>query len=229
MPDPLAPAGSWTAYLEERLTPQRVHRFRQAIAHRTRWVTVVLEDVFQPHNAAAVLRSCECFGVQDVHVVEARNRFLPNQAVDMGASGWLTLHRHPPTSTEDGSGWMHDLRRGGYRVVATSCSERAVPLSDFPLDHPIALVFGTEEQGLSTSTLEQAEAHLHIPMQGLTQSLNVSVSVALCLFHLLQALRRSALPWPLPEPEQVALYTRWLEQSVPHPEVQRRHWESRRA
>lgn len=186
--------------------PRRVVRMDEVLGRRTRRLTVLFEDVYHPHNASAVIRSTECFGVQDVHVVEDEYRFRPSRDVVRGAGRWVTLHRH-----RDLGRALADLRGRGYRIAATSARPGSVELDATPLDRPLALCFGTEEVGLSPGALDAADLHLHVPMVGFTESLNVSVTAALCLRELTRRVRQTD-GWQLPVAEREELRLGWLMQ-----------------
>jgi len=196
--------------LADLVTPSRRERMEQVLATRTRRLTVVFEDVYHPHNASAVLRTCECLGVQDVHIVEGQKRFRPNVEIVHGAARWLTLHRWRKPKGHDIGTCLAELRARGYRIVATSPQEDAVPLHAVPLDHPLAVCFGTEETGLTPAVLAAADLCAQIPMPGFTRSLNVSVTAALVLYDLTMRLRAADLPWPLSETERDELRLLWL-------------------
>jgi len=195
------------ARLTEVILPRRIERMNQVLARRTRRVTVVFEDLYHPHNASAVMRTAECFGLQDVHVVEQEKKFRPNTDVVRGAARWLTLHRY--RSFESVASLLQDR---GYRLAATSVDPGSVPLDEVPVDDaPLALCFGTEELGLSDDALARADLLVHVPMAGFTESLNVSVTAALCLRELTARLR-AGTGWELREQERDDLRLTWLMQ-----------------
>lgn len=205
------------AYLSRFAYERRVALFNRIVQGRTRYVTVLLEDIYQSQNASAVLRTCDCMGVQDVYVVENRNRFSVDSEVDMGASKWLCLNRfnaqHPGTSnTRDA---LLTLKRKGYRLVATTPHRNDVTLSELPLEPgPVALLFGTELTGLSQTALELADEYVRIPMYGFTESYNISVSVALTLYDIVHRLRNSNIDYTLSETERELVILEWLKSSV---------------
>lgn len=206
-------------YLSQFVTAQRQRRIDDVLAWRTRRLTVALEDVYQQHNASAVLRSCEIFGVQDVHIVEGTNRFRPNKGVALGASQWLTLHRYHGDVDESTRCCLQQLKARGYRIAATTLQEDGIPLSNLSLDRPLALVFGAEERGLSQEAHDLADTFIQLPMFGFTQSFNVSVTVALCLDNLVRRLHASEVAWQLSEAEKVDLRLKWLIQSATRGEL----------
>jgi len=206
-------------YLSQFVTEPRRRRMDRVLAWRTRHLTVALEDVYQPHNASAVLRSCEIFGVQDVHVVEGTNRFRPNKDIALGASQWLTVHGYRGDVGESTRCCLQKLKEKGYRIAATTLQEDGIPLSDLGLQRPLALVFGTEEEGLSEEAHDLADTFLRLPMFGFTQSFNVSVTVALCLYHLTRRLHASDAPWQLSEAEKRDLKIEWLIRSATRGEL----------
>ncbi len=193
------------ARLEAMVRPRRLARMDAVLAARTRHVALLCEDLYHPHNAGAVLRSAECFGIQDVHVVEAGHRFRPSPRVTCGADRWLTLRRWPTLAPA-----CAHLRGRGYRLAATSLDATSISLAEAPLDRPLVLMLGTEETGLSREALAAADLHVHVPMVGFTRSLNVSVTAALCLQHLGTRLRAERDDWALAEAERAELRLSWL-------------------
>lgn len=177
---------------------------------RTRHITVVLEDIFQSHNASAVLRSCDCFGVQDVHVVEQRNEYSISPDVAMGSNKWVDWYLHHDILK------TYDLLRAqGYRIVATTPHENNSLLPDLDITQPTALVFGTELTGLTNAAIQNADAYMKIPMYGFTESFNVSVCCALSLFSLTEKMRRTpALPWLLNQDDLLTLKLHWASQVI---------------
>lgn len=187
------------------------------LAHRTRHITLVLEDLAHAHNMNAVLRTSDAFGIQDVHLIESRNRFEVAPGVVRGSHLWLTLHRYRSATAH--ADCIAALRSRGYRIVVTSPRGDAVTAQELVIDEPIALVLGNEKVGVSEPLLAAADAHLHIPMCGFTESLNVSVAAAICLEQLTARLRNSNIDWPLTAIEQALLHEDWVRKSVPHLEA----------
>lgn len=177
---------------------------------RTRHIAVVLEDVYQSHNASAVLRSCDCFGVQDVHVVEAHNAFNPAGDVAVGSSKWVDYYRHSSIQ----QAYSH-LRKQGYRIVATLPHENDQMIGDLDISQPTALVFGTELTGLTQEAIDGADAYVKIPMYGFTESFNISVCAALSLFSLTERMRHDPdLPWRLSRDQLIELKLHWATQAI---------------
>lgn len=176
---------------------------------RTRHISVVLENIYQSHNASAVLRSCDCFGVQDVHVVESVNPFNPAGDVAVGSSKWVDYYKH--RSIQDAYRHLHDR---GYRIVATLPHENDQMISDLDISQPTALVFGTELTGLSQEAIDGADAYVKIPMYGFTESFNISVCAALSLFSLTERMRASGLHWQLDDDALLDLKLHWAMQAI---------------
>lgn len=205
-------------FLSDFVTPSRLEKIQQVLSGRTRHVTVVLEDIYQPHNASAVLRSCECFGVQDVHIIENRNDYEINPEVVMGATKWLNLHRYRDGEFNTKT-CLSKLKQQGYQLIATSPHEDDFTPLNLPLDKPVALLFGTEQEGLSPLARQMADYFVRIPMAGFTESFNISVSAAICLYELTNRLRKSDIPWPLTEDQHDELQLAWLKASIKSPEL----------
>ncbi|MGB7395702.1 MAG: RNA methyltransferase, partial [Pricia sp.] len=194
----LTPEGRLLNYLEGFISEQRKERFKTILEQRTRYLTVVIEDVFQLHNTSAVIRSCESFGVQDAHVVEGRFGKRLDKNIAMGAQQWVDVHRYNSTAE-----CFKALKKDGYQIVATTPHDDSTLLNDFDLEGKTALVFGTEREGLSEEALRLCDSTLKIPMSGFTESLNISVSAALILYDLTRRLRKSEVSWQLSEEERL--------------------------
>jgi len=200
-------------HLSEFILPRRLELFDQVLANRTRYITVVLENIFQSQNASAVLRSCDCTGIQDVHVIEDRNNFKLDPEVVLGSSKWLNLYRYNQDNSLDLA--INTLKKQGYRLVATTPHTQDPLLPDFDLRKgKAAIFFGTELKGLSKQMLDQADEHLRIPMVGFTESFNISVSAAISLYTLTQMLRNSDIHWQLSQEEMDEVKLTWLRASI---------------
>ncbi len=201
-------------HLSEVITPERFDLINKTIKDRTRYMTVILEDIYQPHNASAVLRSCDCFGVQDVHIIENRNEYTVNPDVARGATKWLDLHKYNETENNTLS-TINKLKNKGYRIIATSPHYNDVDLENFDVNKgKFALMFGSEGPGLSKIALENADEFMKIPMLGFTESFNISVSAAIILHHLSSKMRHLNLNYKLTESEQDDTILEWLKRSI---------------
>lgn len=183
--------------------------FDRLVKNRTRHICVVLEDVFQAHNASAVLRSCDCFGVQDVHVIEDRNKYCPNPDVAMGSNKWVDYYKH-----HDIVQLYENLHKKGYKIIATLPHENDTMITELDISQPTALVFGTELTGLTQTAIDHADGYVKIPMYGFTESFNISVCAALSLFYLTEKMRKSDIQWQLTEEEQITLKLYWSMQVI---------------
>ncbi|MSP69476.1 MAG: TrmH family RNA methyltransferase [Bacteroidetes bacterium] len=201
-------------YLSKFATEQRMEKFESVIQERTRYLTIVVENVYQPHNASAVLRSAECFGVQDVHIIENSNKYNPSADISLGAHQWLSLTRHGKTENNSLS-CIQALKKNGYRIVATTPHKNDCLISEIDLSKgKIALFFGTEIDGLSDTILNEADEFVKIPMYGFTESFNISVSAAISMYELMKRLRESKIEWRLTAAELLALKLDWVKESV---------------
>ncbi|MGD1862199.1 MAG: TrmH family RNA methyltransferase [Leptolyngbyaceae cyanobacterium] len=216
-------------YLESFITPERSAKIDAVLPQRTRHLTVVAEDFHDPHNASALLRTCEGLGIQDVHIVENFNTFKARVGATSGAAKWLTLHHHGEAGQDNTLSCCDKLRSQGYLIVATSPHCQARSPERMPLEQKLAIIFGSERYGVSERTLATADWHLKIPMVGFVESLNVSVSAAMCLYTLMQRLRTTTLDWALSDREKLDLRLDWVRQSVQHNEaLERRFWTQQR-
>jgi tRNA (guanosine-2'-O-)-methyltransferase len=212
-------------YLAGFISEQRRLKFETNVLNRTRHITVAVEDIYQAHNASAVLRSAECFGIQDVHIIENRNRYRPSADVAMGAEKWLTLHHHNQQENNTLACIQH-LRRLGYRIVATTPHEKDQLINNLSVEEgPIALFFGTEIDGISQEVRDTADEFVKIPMYGFTESLNISVSAAICLYELKKRLLTSSINWQLDSNERDTILLEWVKQSLREPELMEREFQ----
>ncbi len=208
-------------YLETLLTENRLERFTEVLANRTRHFTVAVEDVYQLHNTSAVMRSCEVFGLQDLHVVEQRFGKRIDTEISLGAQKWVDIYRY-----ETVTNCMDSLRAKGYQIIATTPHEQDSLLEDFDITKPSALFFGTEKLGLSEEVMQQADGFLKIPMVGFTESLNISVSAAIIIQNLTNRLRRSNIDWKLSDAEILEKRLHWARNSVRNiKDVEKRYYE----
>ncbi len=200
-------------YLFQFLTEERKEKFEKVVKYRTRHMTVVLEDIYQPHNASAVVRSCDCFGVQDLHIIENDNQYRINPQVTMGSTKWVDIHQYneKENNTID---CLRALKAQGYKIVATSPHKDDCNLEELPVDEKFALVFGTELTGISDLVKQEADVFMKIPMYGFTESFNISVSAALCLHHLSSKIHQSEAPWELTAQEQEDVLIDWARKTV---------------
>lgn len=187
--------------------------FNSIVERRTKHVTIVLEDIFQPQNASAVIRSCDVFGIQDVHIIENENKYNLNPKVVMGASKWVNLYKYnlKENNTLD---CINTLKDKGYKVFATTPHTNDYLIEDLPLDNKVALMFGTELTGLSDEAMRNVDGYVKIPMYGFTESLNISVSAAICLYELSKRLKNSTINWKLSEDEKKELLITWCKKVV---------------
>jgi tRNA (guanosine-2'-O-)-methyltransferase len=203
-----------TNYLREFISDPRWERINEVLDQRTQHLTVVLEDIYQPHNASAVLRSCDGFGIQDVHVIENNNEFDASSQITIGADQWLTIDRYRKPNYDNVSACFNKLRNDGYQIVATTPHENDSDLHDLDISKPTALVFGTELDGVTDQVMDQADAFVKIPMSGFSESFNISVSAAICLYDTTTRLRKSDIEWKLSPKKREELLLEWVKKSI---------------
>ncbi len=198
--------------LTKYLTSERKERIQRVLDFRTRYLNVVLEDIFQPHNASATLRSCEAFGVQDVHVLEQGKKFSPVKTTSAGSSKWLSLHYYNTDIKEV----YAKLRKENYTIFATCPHEEALRIDSLELERSkkISIVFGNETKGLSEDAIKFADKTLYLPMYGFVESFNISVSVAIALAYLVPKVRTNKIDWKLKKEEREEILLDWLMKDV---------------
>tara|TARA_B100000780_G_scaffold100996_1_gene70558 strand:+ start:4265 stop:4951 length:687 start_codon:yes stop_codon:yes gene_type:complete len=201
-------------YLKEFVVDERRELFEEKIQQRTKHITVVLENIFQGRNISASIRSADCFGVQDVHVIENDNIFNDDSEVSMGADKWVTttIYNQEEDNTAKA---IKKLKEEGYQVIAATPHNTDCDLYDIEInEQKIALIFGAEVRGCSEQTLKLADKRMRIPMYGFTESFNISVSVSLSLQHLTYKMRNSAVNWKMSQDQQDETLLQWLRNSI---------------
>jgi tRNA (guanosine-2'-O-)-methyltransferase len=163
-----------------RMTPERLAKINRVLNHRQHDLTVVLENVHDPHNISAVMRTCDAVGVQDLYVLNTKisrhTKFGKKSSAS--AAGWLTVHQF-----DDVQKCMSELKQQGRQIYATHLGEKSTSLYELDLTRSIALVFGNEHSGVSDECLEHCDGNFIIPQVGMIQSLNISVACAVSLYE----------------------------------------------
>lgn len=200
------------------ITPEKIEKFERIASERTRHVTVVVENLYQEHNASAVMRSCDCFGIQDIHIIEKDNKFSLNRDIALGAGQWVN-HHHYTDKLYPTTSCIQTLKHKGYKIAATTPHTDAYTINDVPIDEPIAFLFGTEQTGLSEKALDLADYYVKIPMVGFTESFNISVSAALTINTIRTRLEsHESFNWKLSKKEQNSLKIDWCKKIIKNPD-----------
>ena len=192
------------------ITPNKVSMFERIAPQRSRHLVVGIENIQQDHNASAIMRSMDCLGFQELHLIEKNNSYQFQRDIALGAARWLDVaqHQEGPEPVLDA---IAQLKNKGYRIVATSPHHKAVTPQTIDISQPIALFFGAEKHGISEELFHNADELLHIPMHGFTESFNLSVSAAMVLSALRTRLEASEVNWLLPKAAQTMLKIEWCE------------------
>ena len=209
MEPPKPPPDVWE-YLQQRLTDQRRQRMLHVAANRTRYLKLVVQDIHHPHNVSACMRSADAFGVQNVDVVTMTEQFRPS-TVARGVAGWLDINKYP-----DVKSCAEQLRADGFRLATGLPRPDATPLDELPLDKPLAVVFGNEHAGVHPDWQSYIDLPFTIPMVGMVESLNISVSAAITLRELSRRLRAERPDdATLSANAQTELLNEWICRQVP--------------
>ena len=200
-------------YLENFVSERRRNLFDTILSKRTKHITVVLEDLFEKHNISAVARSCDIFGIQDLHIIENKYSSYVSNHVAKGAQKWIDFHNY--NKEEHNTQICIDkLRANGYQIIATTPHTDSCILEDFDITKKTAFVFGVEKAGVSNLVINQADGLLKIPMVGFTESLNISVAAALILNSTTTKLRNSNINWQLSDKEKEKIKLDWMKKSI---------------
>lgn len=203
--------------LYEMITPSKIQMFEEIAAQKTNYLTVVLENIYQEHNASAVMRTCEGLGIQNLHVVESKNEYKPQRDIARGSGRWIELHNYD--EQQGVLNCINQLKSEGFRIVATTPHEKDYTIDNLPIDQPIALIFGTEGDGISKQVIDHADDFVKIPMYGFTESFNISVSVAISTYVLRRRIEKANCDWQLSFEELTKLKVEWCKRIIPKGEL----------
>ena len=202
------------SYLSSFVTEERVELFQTKIKERSRHLTVVLEDVFQSRNISAAMRSADCFGLQDIHIIENKNKFISDKTVSLGAGEWLSIFHHNKEKNNTRL-CIENLKKQGYQIIATTPHNSDITLDEVDIENnKIAILLGTELTGLSNQALRLADKKMKIEMHGFTESLNISVSAAICCQNLSNKMRKSDTNWKIKKNEDDEIMLNWLRNTI---------------
>ena len=185
------------------ISRERRERVRRVLAGRLASVVVIIESVRRRHNTSAILRTAEAFGLHEVHLVTGS--FRPARGASRGAERWLELHRHAEVGP-----CIASLQARGFRVLVADLAEDSFTPENVPVDQPIAILFGSETAGVSEEARALADGVITVPMDGLTESLNVSTAAA-CLISRVAQRRRATSGPDLEQERQDAFYADWVD------------------
>lgn len=166
------------------MTEARYNKFKKVVHRRQKYLTVVLENIHDPHNVSAVLRTCDCVGIDKVYLIYNTNKFPKiGRVSSASAKKWIELVRF--NNVDD---CFAALKKDKYKIYATHISEtkKNKSLYEIDLTKRVAIVFGNEHAGVTDDVINKADGNLIIPMYGLIQSLNISVSAAVCIYEALR-------------------------------------------
>ncbi|MEG1616508.1 MAG: RNA methyltransferase [Bacteroidales bacterium] len=197
-------------YLAPMCPENKLELFEKNVNLRTRHITVVLEDVEHPHNGSAVLRSCDCFGIQEMHFIEKEYRFKVSVGPAAGSDKWVNYKKYSKSYENPTRACLEDLKAKGYRIIATTPHEKDCMVADLDVSEKTAFVFGTERTGISDDVREMADGFVKLPMYGFAESYNISVCAALVLYDATERMRKNPeIEWQLSEEEKMDVCFEW--------------------
>lgn len=197
--------------LEPFVSDNKKQLISKVLSQRTRHFTLVFEDIDKPHNVSAVLRTAECMGIQDLHFIKNKNPYAVNRRITQGAAKWVSMYHYANQKGNNVADCYAHLRNNGYVIYATSLHKTSSSIYDLDVNQKTAIVFGTEADGITEEAGQKADGFVHIPMQGFTESFNLSVSAAICLTVFKEKIKK----WePLSENEKLLLRAEWYQKIV---------------
>ncbi len=188
------------------VTAERLARMEDVIGKRTRHLSIVMENLYDPGNTSAVIRSCDAFGIQDMHIIEIDNKFKVNRKITQGAHNWINLYKYSSSKQA-----IDNLHQNGYKVYFADPKPEYPSIDELPLTEKTAIIFGQEKPGIREETKKLADGGFRIPLYGFVESFNVSVACALSLFGLTSRIRKKPPEeFLLTKDEKEKIFTHWL-------------------
>lgn len=203
-----------THHFQQYLTDNRQQTIERVLSQRTKHIAMVLENIQQPHNMSAVVRTCECYGIQNLYIIDDNNHFETNKRVLKGSNKWIDIVRYKGKNMRNTKPCLTDLKSAGYKILVTHPDVEGISIEDVDVTEKLAVVMGNESEGVSQEALELADQKVYIPMVGFTESMNISVSAAICMHALLPRLRKSPVDWQLTEEEKHIIRLQWMRKSI---------------
>ncbi len=200
-------------FLQQHMTAERIRRFEEVLSYRTRHITIAAEDTYQERNASALIRTADCFGIQDVHIIENYNQYKISTSIAGGADKWVDVCQY----TGEGNNTekcIKYLRENGYRIVASTPYDKSIEVEALDIKDKTAIFLGAEKRGISETILDHADAFIRIPMVGFTESFNLSVAGALILYSLTNRIKNMDVDWKLHDEEKDDLRIKWAMASI---------------
>lgn len=202
------------SFLFNFLNDNRKELLMKDLAIRSNHLTLVAEDFYHAHNISATIRTSECFGLRELHVIENNMNYERNPAVNKGSDKWIRIRRFCSQEFNTPNCYA-DLRSRGYQIVATSPHKGSVTVRELDISRKTAIVMGSEGEGLSEYAMENADVYLHVHMPGFTESLNVSVTAGIILEHLSWRMRNENINWELSDEEKDDLMLFNMDKTIP--------------
>ncbi len=208
-----------TNYFGQFISQPRKDTIEKILGQRTKYVTVVLEDIFQSQNGSAVIRTCECMGLHEIHIIENKSRYELNTKVLKGANKWMNMLKYYKKDDNATALCYSELREMGYKILATDPSEDGISIDDVAVDQKLAIVLGNELNGTSEYAINNADLKVKIPMYGFTESLNISVSAAICLNTIMPKVRKLPFAIGFNEEELLTIRYEWYKKAIRKPDI----------
>ncbi len=195
------------------ISSERRALIEKIVDKRTDYFVPVIENIHKSQNASAVLRTCDCLGLQEVRIIENNNKFTVTDDISLGANKWLNIKKY--SSFEDNTKQcFDDLKKQGYKIIATMPNKNDIALQEVDIKQKAAIVFGSEVDGISKQAIDNADYFMTIPMYGFTESFNISVCAAISLHYLTDKLRQSNETWQLDINKRYDTLILWALQSI---------------
>ena len=207
-----------TDKFSEFISEERKQNIEEVLSNRTSFLSVVIEDLVDPHNVNAIFRTGECMGVQDFHVIDNEQYFHVGKGVSKGSTKWIDIHRHDQDDFKNTGRCITSLKEKGYQLVVTSPAAAAVSVEDIDLSKPIALVLGNERDGVSEEMKTKADQLISIPTFGFTESFNVSVAGAILIHGLVNRIHKEVPRWHLDQERMTQFKYEWYKKSMARPD-----------
>lgn len=197
-------------FFEQFITDDRKRKINGVLSYRINRIVLVLENIYDPHNVSAVIRTCDGLGFLDLYIVDPNKKIKYSSPITTGAEKWLNIF----TYNEIGKCY-EDLRKKGYQIYASVLDKKAENLTDIDINKgKTAFVLGNEHSGLTEEAINGADGLFYIPMYGFVQSFNISVTAAMVLYWSREKLNMAGISGDLSDKEIEKYKIKWLSRDL---------------
>lgn len=205
------------------LTEHKKNLFTTLIEYRTNHIAWLADNFYHEQNSSAIIRSADCFGYNTVFVIEDKYRFKVNEEIAMGAQKWVNTVIFQVGNVDYGQA-IHAIKQSGYKLIAATPHINGLSVENLDIRKPICIAMGSERHGHHPEILEEADGFVAIPMEGFSESLNVSVTAGVLMYTLKKRLKSEGIDWQLSDADKKRQILIWMLKTIPSAQKMVERW-----